>query len=172
MPTGSASSNHLISDSDMAASWHLQISQIYSLSTWAYFSFPLLFPDLCLQQFNAVRTRRRIVLACHILIILPEPISLQAEAPSLRPLAGPYLSSSLESLKTNIAHFWIISIASTLCSRLVFNLYEVATPDSTSTDSESSTEPMTIGVLTTRVELDIPIDDDYDNRSAVESGGR
>ncbi len=31
---------------------------------------------------------------------------------------------------------------------------------------------MTIGVLTTRVELDIPIDDDYDNRSAVESGGR
>jgi len=60
-------------------------------------------------------------------------------------------------------------IASTLCSRLVLNLYEVATPDSTM-DSETSYEPTTFGeggVLTTHIELGITTDDD--DRSDAES---
>jgi len=49
-------------------------------------------------------------------------------------------------------------IASALCSRLVLNLYEAATPDDTS--SRSSHEPMTTVILTAPFELDIPTDDD------------
>jgi len=52
----------------------------------------------------------------------------------------------------------LISIASTLCSRLVLNLYDAATPDDTS--SRSSREPMTTVILTVPIDLDIPMDDD------------
>jgi len=72
----------------------------------------------------------------------------------------------LKSLKTLTQSLLNISIASTLCSRLVLNLYDVATPDG-STDSDSSPEPMTAGILTTRIELGIFTD--YDDRSEVES---
>ncbi|KAH9992304.1 hypothetical protein BJV77DRAFT_1067796 [Russula vinacea] len=55
-------------------------------------------------------------------------------------------------------------ISSLLCSRLVLNLYEVATPHSTG--SVSSPELMTTVVLTTCIDLGIPKDDDL---SEVES---
>lgn len=54
-------------------------------------------------------------------------------------------------------------VASTLCSRLVLNLYDVAPQDGT-TDSDSSPEPRTTGILTTR-----GISMDYDDSSEVKS---
>ncbi|KAF8480229.1 hypothetical protein DFH94DRAFT_830774 [Russula ochroleuca] len=57
-------------------------------------------------------------------------------------------------------------ISSLLCSRLVLNLYEVATPDNTG--SGSSPELMTTVILTTRIELGTFKDDDL---SEVESTG-
>jgi len=57
-------------------------------------------------------------------------------------------------------------IASTLCSRLVLNLYDAAPQDGT-TDSDSSFEPKTTCILTTRVELGLSMD--YNGRSEVES---
>ncbi|KAH9983164.1 hypothetical protein BJV74DRAFT_50760 [Russula compacta] len=48
-------------------------------------------------------------------------------------------------------------ISTSLCSRLVFNLYEVATPDDTV--SISSSEPMSTILLTTRIELGSTMDD-------------
>ncbi len=59
-------------------------------------------------------------------------------------------------------------MTSTLCSRLVLNLYEVATPDGPTTDAGSSPDLMTAGILTTRIELGISMDDD---RSKVKSTG-
>ena len=51
------------------------------------------------------------------------------------------------------------SIAASLCSRLVLNLYEAATPDHAGSDS--CPEPMTTIMLTTRVELGTDIDDGH-----------
>ncbi|KAI0284588.1 hypothetical protein BGY98DRAFT_523966 [Russula aff. rugulosa BPL654] len=62
-------------------------------------------------------------------------------------------------------------VASTLCSRLVLNLYDVATQDGT-TDSDYSSEPMTGGIFTTRIELGFQMDQDHDGRNEVKSGWR
>lgn len=60
-----------------------------------------------------------------------------------------------------------ISVASTLCSRLVLNLYDVATQDGTA-DSDSSSGSMTTGIFTTRFELSTSMD--HDSRNQVKSG--
>jgi hypothetical protein len=59
------------------------------------------------------------------------------------------------------------SIASALCSRLVLNLYEAATPDNTVSDSYS--EPTTTAMLTTRIELGTYIDDNHIELSPIGS---
>jgi len=59
-------------------------------------------------------------------------------------------------------------IASSLCSRLVLNLYEAATPDSTG--SKYSTAPMTTVIFTTRIEHCISVDDDLSDVESARSG--
>ncbi|KAH9974119.1 hypothetical protein BGW80DRAFT_1445111 [Lactifluus volemus] len=56
--------------------------------------------------------------------------------------------------------FWFSTISVTMCSRLVLNLYEAATPDNTI--SSSSPDPATTCVLTTRIELGISADNHSD----------